>query len=236
MPFLAFPSIPSVLTVVPPEVATVHDLQCEQLTQCWPHPHCSVVSLATPLLLCCQWTSRRNLIKRLVPRLQLRYSPLSEYGWLATTWLQQQDPIFGPVLAAWPAKPSNVKEPSTHHTGIGAAVPWTVPWKMGSSMVGRLTSVVVNKWVSWCFTPCHPVRLHQGDSVVVFPSSWFCPAHFGLMSWRSFMIVWATKVISAPWSFWGLLSIGPPCTERSGTTSAAVSDALWAMHQCSTPL
>ena len=113
---------------------------------------------------------------------------LSDYSWFATTWLQEQDPIFGPVLAAWPAKPSGVKEPSTHHTGIGAAVPSTVPWKMGSSIVGRLTSVVVNKWVSWCFTPCHPVRLHQGDSVVVFPSSWFCPAHFGLMSWRSFMI------------------------------------------------
>ena len=56
------------------------------------------------------------------------------------------------------------------------------------------------------------------------------------MSWRRSMMIWATKVISASWSCWGLVSTGPPCTERPGTTSAAASGARWAMHQRSTSL
>ena len=56
------------------------------------------------------------------------------------------------------------------------------------------------------------------------------------MSWRHSMMIWATKVISAPWSCWGLVSTGPPCTEKPRTTSATVSGARWAMHQRSTPL
>ena len=32
---------------------------------------------------------------------------------MADLQLQQQDPVLGPVLAAWPAKPSNMKERST---------------------------------------------------------------------------------------------------------------------------
>ena len=31
--------------------------------------------------------------------------------------LQQQDPVLGPVLAAWPAKPSNIKERSVQALG-----------------------------------------------------------------------------------------------------------------------
>ena len=42
--------------------------------------------------------------------------------------------------------------------------------------------------------------------------------------------------MSEPCSCWGLVSAGPPCTERPRTTSAAVSGARWAMHQRSTPL
>ena len=32
---------------------------------------------------------------------------------MADLQLQQQDPVLRPVLAAWPAKPSNIKERST---------------------------------------------------------------------------------------------------------------------------
>ena len=69
--------------------------------------------------------------------------------------LQQQDPVLRPVLAASTAKPSNMKERSTR------ALVQQYPrrfLKNGTSVVGRLTNVVV------------PV------------SSWFCPSHFGLMS------------------------------------------------------
>ena len=53
------PSPEPLLTVVPPEVATVNDLQYEQLAV---DPTPLLVSLATPWLLCCPWTRRRNLI------------------------------------------------------------------------------------------------------------------------------------------------------------------------------
>ena len=43
---------------------------------------------------------------------------------MADLQLQQQDPVLRPVLAAWPAKPSNQ---GTLHAGVGAAVPSTVP-------------------------------------------------------------------------------------------------------------
>ena len=81
----------------------------------------------------------------------------------------------------WPGARSLASQALRHqgtlHAGVGAAVPLTVPeqekWDP-PPVVGRLTNIVV------------PL------------SSWFCPAHFGLMS-----------------------------QERSGTTSAAVRDALW---------
>ena len=71
---------------------------------------------------------------------------------MADLQLQQQDPVLGPAPAAWPAKPSNMKECST------LALVQQYPrrfLKNGSSVVGRLTNVVV------------PVN------------SWFVPAHFG---------------------------------------------------------
>ena len=45
---------------------------------------------------------------------------------MADLQLQQQDPILRPVLAAWPAKPFNMKE-LTLHAGVGAAVLSTLP-------------------------------------------------------------------------------------------------------------
>ena len=39
--------------------------------------------------------------------------------------LQQQDPVLGPALAAWPANPPGHQ--GTLHAGVGAAVPSTVP-------------------------------------------------------------------------------------------------------------
>ena len=54
--------------------------------------------------------------------------------------LQQQDPVLRPVLAASTAKPSNMKERSTQ------ALVQQYPrrfLKTGSSVVGRLTNVVV---------------------------------------------------------------------------------------------
>ena len=41
---------------------------------------------------------------------------------MADLQLQQQDPVLGPALAAWPAK-----HEETLHAGVGAAVPSTVP-------------------------------------------------------------------------------------------------------------
>ena len=101
------PSPKPLLTVVPPEVATVNDLQCQQLAVD-PTPTAGVLGdTMAPVLPLDK--KRRNLMKRLFPRLQLRYSPDS----LADLQqLQQQDPVLGPVLAAWPAKPSDTKERS----------------------------------------------------------------------------------------------------------------------------
>ena len=54
--------------------------------------------------------------------------------------LQQQDPVLGLVLAAWPAMPSNMKEHSTR------ALVQQYPrrfLKNGFSVMGRLTNVAV---------------------------------------------------------------------------------------------
>ena len=71
--------------------------------------------------------------------------------------LQQQDPVLRPVLAAWPARP-----PTSRNAPRGRWCSSTRDgsWRMGSSVVGRLTNIVV------------PVN------------SWFCPAQFGPMSKR----------------------------------------------------
>ena len=59
---------------------------------------------------------------------------------MANLQIQQQDPVLGPALAAWPVKPSNTKERSTR------ALVQQYPrrfLKNGSSVLGRLTNVVV---------------------------------------------------------------------------------------------
>ena len=84
--------------------------------------------------------------------------------------LQQQKQALRPVLAAWPARSSNIKERSTRW--CSSTLDGT--WRMGSSVVGRLTNVVV------------PLN------------SWFGPAHFGLMSQEK----WETTSAAARDALW----------------------------------
>ena len=166
-----------------------------------------LVSLATRWLLCCPWTRRRNLIKLLFPRLQLRYSP--DCLWLTcSSYSKGIQSLARCSPPGQPSPPTPRNAPCEHWCSSTL----DCSWRRGYSIVGRLTS---------------------GG---VLSSSWFFPAHFGLTSWRRSMTIWATKAMSAPWSCWGLLSTGPPCTEKPGTTSADASGARWAMHQRSTPL
>ncbi len=101
------PSPEPLLTVVPPEVATVNDLQCEQLAVD-PTPTAGVLgdTMAPVLPLDKEeepdQTAVPEAATEVLPRLSL--ADLQQ--------LQQQDPVLGPVLAAWPAKPSDTKERS----------------------------------------------------------------------------------------------------------------------------
>ena len=52
-------------------------------------------------------------------------------------------------------------------TPAGCSSTLNCSWTVGSSIVGRLTNLVV------------------------LLSSWFCPAHIGQMSWRRFVMIWA---------------------------------------------
>ena len=112
-----------------------------------------LVSLAAP------WTRRRNLIKWLVPRLQLRYSP--DCLWL--TCNNYSSRIQSLVQCSQPGKPS---PPTSRNSPCRHWCSSTLDcsWKMGSSVIGRLTSIRV------------------------LSSSWFCLAHFGLMFWCRFKI------------------------------------------------
>ena len=144
------PSPEPLLTVVPPGVATVNDLQCEQLAV---DPTPTAGALATPWLLCCPWTRRRNLMKRLFPRLQLRYSP--DCLWL--TCSSYSNRIQSLARCSQPGQPS---PPTPRNAPSERRCSSTLDgsWRMESSVVGRLTNVVV------------PLN------------SWFGPAHFDLMS------------------------------------------------------
>ena len=101
------PSPESFLTVVSPEVAAVNDLQCEQLAVD-PTPTAGVLGdTMAPVLPLDQeeepdQTAVPEAATEVLPRLSL--ADLQQ--------LQQQDPVLGPVLAAWPAKPSDTKERS----------------------------------------------------------------------------------------------------------------------------
>ena len=101
------PSPEPLLTVVPPEVATVKYLQCEQLAVD-PTPTAGVLgnTMAPVLPLDKEeepdQTAVPEAVTEVLPRLSL--ADLQQ--------LQQQDPVLGPVHAAWPAKPSDIKERS----------------------------------------------------------------------------------------------------------------------------
>ena len=118
------PSPEPFLTVVPPEVATVNALQCEQLAVD-PTPTAGVLcDTMAPVL---PWTRSTNLIKRLFPRLQLRYSP--DCLWL--TCSSYSNRIQSLARYSQPGQPSS-PTPITLHASIGVAVPSTVPKEGGT--------------------------------------------------------------------------------------------------------
>ena len=158
------PSPQPLLTVVPPEVATVNDLQCEQLAVD-PTPTAGVLGdTVAPVL-------PLDLIKQLFQRLQLRYSP--NCLWLTCSSYSSE--IQSLARCSQPGQPS---PPTPRNAPCEHWCSSTLDYseRRGYSIVGKLTS---------------------GG---VLSSSWFFPAHFGLMSWRRSMMIWTTKVMSAPWS------------------------------------
>ena len=107
------PSPEPLLTVVPPEVATVNDLQCEQLAV---DPTPTAGGLGDTMAPVLPWTRRTNLIKRLFPRLQRRYN---------------SNRIQSLARYSQPGQPSS-PTPITLHASIGVAVPSTVPKEGGT--------------------------------------------------------------------------------------------------------
>ena len=101
------PSPEPLLTVVPPEVATVNDLQCQQLAVD-PTPTAGVLDdTMAPML---PLDKEEEPDQTAVPEAATEVLPRLSLADLQQ--LQQQDPVLGPVLAAWPAKPSDTKERS----------------------------------------------------------------------------------------------------------------------------
>ena len=87
--------------------------------------------------------------------------------------LQTQDPITGPVIAAWPGKPSLSKER---------------PMRTLVQQCPRL------------FLRDRVLYRRQTDQRRGSSSSWLCPAPFGLTSLQLFMTRWVTKATDEPWS------------------------------------
>ena len=102
------PSPEPLLTVVPPEVATVNDLQCQQLAVD-PTPTAGVLgdTIMAPVL---PLDKEEEPDETAVPEAATEVLPRLSLADLQQ--LQKQDPVLGPVLAAWPAKPSDTKERS----------------------------------------------------------------------------------------------------------------------------
>ena len=99
------PSPEPLLTVVPPEVATVNDLQCEQLAVD-PTPTAGVLGdTMAPVL---PLDKEEEPDETAVPEAATEVLPRLSLADLQQP--QQQDPVLGPVLAAWPAKPSLVQQ------------------------------------------------------------------------------------------------------------------------------
>ena len=101
------PSPEPLLTVVPPEVATVNDLQCEQLAV---DPTLSAGVLGDTMAPVLPLDKEEEPDQTAVPEAATEVLPRLSLADLQQ--LQQQDPVLGPVLAAWPTKPSNTKERS----------------------------------------------------------------------------------------------------------------------------
>ena len=67
-----------------------------------------LVSLTTPWLLCCPWAKEEEPDQTAGPEAATEVLPRLSMADLQQ--LQQRDPVLGPVLEAWPAKPSDTKE------------------------------------------------------------------------------------------------------------------------------
>ena len=102
------PSPEPLLTMVPPEVATVSDLQCEQLAVD-PTPTAGVLgdTIMAPVL---SLDKEDEPDQTAVPEAATEVLPRPPLADLQQ--LLQRDPVLGPVLTAWPAKPSDTKERS----------------------------------------------------------------------------------------------------------------------------
>ena len=99
------PSPEPLLTVVPPELATVNDLQCEQLAVD-PTPTAGVLGdTMAPVL---PLDKEEEPDEMAVPEAATEVLPRLSMADLQQ--LQKRDPVLGPVFAAWPAKPSDTKE------------------------------------------------------------------------------------------------------------------------------
>ena len=77
---------------------------------------------------------------------------------MADLQLQQRDPVLGPMLAAWPAKPSNMKE--------------------------RSTRVLVQQYPRWFLLKNEILRRRQADQCRGTLEQMIRPAQFGPMSKR----------------------------------------------------
>ena len=104
------PSPEPLLTVVPAEVATVNDLQCEQLAVD-PTPTAGVLgdTMASVLPL----DKEEKPDQTAVPEAATEVLPSLSMADLQQ--LQQRDPVLGPVLAAWPAKLSDTNNAPCEH-------------------------------------------------------------------------------------------------------------------------
>ena len=147
---------------------TVNDLQCEQLAVD-PTPTAGVLgdTMAPVLPLDKEDEPDQTAVPKaateVLPRLSLADLQL----------LQQQDPVLSPVLATWPAKPSDTKERSMR------------------ALVQQYPRLFLKKGV---------LHRRQADQRRGTLEQLVLPTHFGLMSWRRSMTIWATKAMSAPWS------------------------------------
>ena len=168
MPFDSLPEPP--VTEVPPEVASVHETWCEQSAV--DSSPCGDVSGDTdsPVQSADKAEERdKAAATEIFPRLSI--TDLHE--------LQTQDQIIGPVIAAWPAKPSLSKE------------------RPMRTLVKQCPRLFLREGVLYRRQTDRQTDRQTSD--VVSSSSWLCPAPFGL-TLQLFMTRWVTRATNAPWS------------------------------------